>query len=60
MDRPATQSLAAIMSSPAPHQPSTPAASTPVKLPASEMHPSRYQLTTAAPSSGLTLGFHDI
>ncbi|KAJ1335090.1 hypothetical protein MN608_01825 [Microdochium nivale] len=60
MERPAAQSLATVMSSPAPHQPSTPAAATPVKLPASEMHPSRYQLTTAPPSSGLKLGFIDI
>lgn len=60
MDKPVTQSLDAAMSSPAPHQPSTPAASSPLKLPATEMHPSRYQLTTAAPSSGLRLGFTDI
>ncbi|KAH7038202.1 uncharacterized protein B0I36DRAFT_381262 [Microdochium trichocladiopsis] len=60
MDKPAAQSLDAIMSSPAPHQPSTPAAATPVKLAPSEMHPSRYQPTTAPPSSGLKLGFVDI
>ncbi|KAI1769009.1 hypothetical protein GGR53DRAFT_475349 [Hypoxylon sp. FL1150] len=55
----APQSLNTIQSSPMP-QPATPAAATPVKLPKSEMHPSKYHATTAAPSSSLKLGFTDI
>lgn len=47
----------AVMSSP---KPSTPAKATPVKLPMSEMHPSKTHQTMAAPSSGLKLGFIDI
>ncbi|KAH8673753.1 hypothetical protein BX600DRAFT_456120 [Xylariales sp. PMI_506] len=53
------QNLDAIMSSPLP-QPTTPASATPIKLPMSEMHPSKVHQTTAAPSSGLRLGFTDI
>ncbi|KAI0114874.1 hypothetical protein F4814DRAFT_417375 [Daldinia grandis] len=41
-------------------QPATPAVATPVKLPMSERHPSKVHPTTAAPSSGLQLGFVDI
>ncbi|XDG00765.1 hypothetical protein ABKA04_000380 [Annulohypoxylon sp. FPYF3050] len=41
-------------------KPATPAVATPVKLPMSEMHPSKVHQTTAAPSSGLNLGFTDI
>ncbi|KAI1777589.1 hypothetical protein F4818DRAFT_318871 [Hypoxylon cercidicola] len=55
----ATRRLQAIQSSPMP-QPSTPSVATPVKLPMSEMHPSKVHPTTAAPSSGLALGFTDI
>ncbi|KAI1078341.1 hypothetical protein F5B20DRAFT_225544 [Whalleya microplaca] len=40
--------------------PSTPAAATPVKLPMSEMHPSKVHPTMAEPSSGAKLGFVDI
>ncbi|ORY69755.1 uncharacterized protein BCR38DRAFT_334233 [Pseudomassariella vexata] len=54
-----TKSLDAIMSSPT-TQPTTPAAVSPVKLPKSEMHPSKFHPGTAAPSSGLKLGFADI
>ncbi|KAI1476021.1 hypothetical protein F4774DRAFT_394890 [Daldinia eschscholtzii] len=57
--KPATRRLDAIASSPM-HQPATPAVATPVKLPMSEMHPSKVHPTTAAPSSGLKLGFVDI
>ncbi|KAK7753497.1 hypothetical protein SLS62_004572 [Diatrype stigma] len=42
------------------HTPSTPATATPVKLPMSEMHPSKVHPTMAPPSSGLRLGFVDI
>lgn len=48
-----------ISSSPMPN-PSTPATGTPVKLPMSEMHPSKVHATMAPPSSGLRLGFVDI
>ncbi|KAI1800630.1 hypothetical protein F4811DRAFT_538086 [Daldinia bambusicola] len=57
--KPATRSLDTIASSPM-HHPATPAVATPVKLPMSEMHPSKVHPTTAAPSSGLKLGFIDI
>ncbi|KAI1467282.1 uncharacterized protein F4812DRAFT_432008 [Daldinia caldariorum] len=57
--KPATRRLDTIASSPM-HQPATPALATPVKLPMSEMHPSKVHPTTAAPSSGLKLGFVDI
>ncbi|KAI8963965.1 hypothetical protein F5Y11DRAFT_128624 [Daldinia sp. FL1419] len=53
------RSLDTIASSPM-RQPATPAVATPVKLPMSEMHPSKVHPTTAAPSSGLNLGFVDI
>ncbi|KAI1337912.1 hypothetical protein F5Y15DRAFT_407853 [Xylariaceae sp. FL0016] len=53
------KSLNAIMSSPMPH-PRTPSVATPVKLPMSEMHPSKVHQTMAPPSSGLKLGFTDI
>ncbi|KAH9898955.1 hypothetical protein F4778DRAFT_178628 [Xylariomycetidae sp. FL2044] len=53
------QSLNTIMSSPMPG-PKTPTAATSVKLPLSEMHPSKVHPTTAAPSSGLVHGFVDI
>ncbi|KAI1644509.1 uncharacterized protein F4817DRAFT_208695 [Daldinia loculata] len=55
----AAHSLDTIASSPM-HQPATPAVATPVKLPMSERHPSKVHPTTAAPSSGLQLGFVDI
>ncbi|KAI1653181.1 hypothetical protein F4813DRAFT_375731 [Daldinia decipiens] len=55
----AAHSLDTITSSPM-HQPATPAVATPVKLPMSERHPSKVHPTTAAPSSGLNLGFVDI
>ncbi|KAI1374982.1 hypothetical protein F4677DRAFT_150047 [Hypoxylon crocopeplum] len=55
----ATRSLATIAFSPM-HQPTTPALATPLKLPMSEMHPSKVHPTTAAPSLGLKLGFTDI
>ncbi|KAI0180184.1 hypothetical protein GGR52DRAFT_530170 [Hypoxylon sp. FL1284] len=54
-----TRTLNTIQSSPMPH-PATPSVATPVKLPMSEMHPSKVHATTAAPSSGLKLGFVDI
>ncbi|KAI1347629.1 hypothetical protein F5Y01DRAFT_294393 [Xylaria sp. FL0043] len=47
------------MSSPAP-EPATPSTAAPPKLAKSEMHPSKFHLTTAAPSSGLRHGFTDI
>ncbi|KAI0128730.1 hypothetical protein BJ170DRAFT_693553 [Xylariales sp. AK1849] len=53
-----TQSLDAIMSSPI--KPSTPVGAALVKLPMSEMHPSKVHQTMAPPSSGLKLGFVDI
>ncbi|RYP63455.1 hypothetical protein DL769_006953 [Monosporascus sp. CRB-8-3] len=40
--------------------PSTPSTATPVKLPMSEMHPSKVHPTMAPPSSGLEFGFVDI
>lgn len=40
--------------------PATPSVATHVKLPMSEMHPSKVHATTAAPSSGAKLGFVDI
>ncbi|KAI1143780.1 hypothetical protein F5Y05DRAFT_6158 [Hypoxylon sp. FL0543] len=55
----ASKRIGTIVSSPMP-QPATPAVATPVKLPMSEMHPSKVHHTTAAPSSGLKLGFIDI
>ncbi|KAI1268470.1 hypothetical protein F5Y18DRAFT_375502 [Xylariaceae sp. FL1019] len=51
--------LPTIMSSPAPH-PKTPSSASPVKVPMSEMHPSRVHPTTAPPSSALRHGFTDI
>ncbi|KAI1842819.1 hypothetical protein JX266_010995 [Neoarthrinium moseri] len=54
-----SKDLDTIMSSPVP-KPSTPASATPVKLPMSEMHPSRVHQTMAPPSSGLRLGFVDV
>ncbi|KAI1096369.1 hypothetical protein F5B19DRAFT_143775 [Rostrohypoxylon terebratum] len=59
----ATKRLDTIESSPmaqSASKPATPAVATPVKLPMSEMHPSKVHQTTAAPSSGLNLGFTDI
>lgn len=53
------QSLGTIMSSPMP-KPTTPASAAPVKLPMSEMHPSKVHQTMAPPSSGLKFGFVDI
>ncbi|KAI0007820.1 hypothetical protein F4779DRAFT_590333 [Xylariaceae sp. FL0662B] len=50
----------ATMSSPMP-QPSTPSTATPIKLPLSEMHPSKTHPTMASePSSAAKLGFADI
>ncbi|KAK8048396.1 hypothetical protein PG994_010126 [Apiospora phragmitis] len=45
---------------PSPPKPTTPSHSTPVKLPMSEMHPSKVHQTMAPPSSGLRHGFVDI
>ncbi|KAK3995969.1 hypothetical protein QBC44DRAFT_282808 [Cladorrhinum sp. PSN332] len=53
------QNLDAIVSSPI-RVPQTPGASSPIKPPMSEMHPSRVHNTMAPPSSGLRLGFTDI
>ncbi|KAK4231529.1 hypothetical protein QBC38DRAFT_495551 [Podospora fimiseda] len=53
------QNLDAIISSPI-RVPKTPGASSPIKPPMSEMHPSRVHATMAPPSSGLRLGFTDI
>lgn len=53
------RSLNAIMSAPMP-PPHTPGASSPIKPPMSEMHPSKVHPTMAAPSSSLRLGFTDI
>ncbi|KAI1502698.1 hypothetical protein F5X99DRAFT_378177 [Biscogniauxia marginata] len=53
------QKLATIMSSPM-HNPRTPSSASPIKLPMSEMHPSKVHPSMAAPSSGLRLGFADI
>ncbi|KAK4169495.1 hypothetical protein QBC43DRAFT_63281 [Cladorrhinum sp. PSN259] len=53
------QNLDAIISSPI-RVPKTPGASSPIKPPKSEMHPSRVHQTMAPPSSGLRLGFTDI
>ncbi|KAI0965049.1 hypothetical protein F4678DRAFT_476898 [Xylaria arbuscula] len=47
------------MSSPIPN-PATPSTTVPPKLAKSEMHPSRFHQTMAAPSSGLRNGFTDI
>ncbi|KAI8627374.1 hypothetical protein F5Y19DRAFT_442855 [Xylariaceae sp. FL1651] len=54
-----SRSHSTVMSSPT-HNPSTPSAATPVKLPMSEMHPSKIHRTMAPPSSGLRHGFTDI
>ncbi|KAI5864512.1 hypothetical protein GGS23DRAFT_619104 [Durotheca rogersii] len=54
-----TRRLDTIASSPM-AKPTTPSLATPVKLPMSEMHPSKAHPTTAAPSSGTKLGFVDI
>ncbi|KAI1194767.1 hypothetical protein F5X97DRAFT_335819 [Nemania serpens] len=52
-------SAGGIMSSPMP-APRTPSAAQPVKLPMSEMHPSRFHHSMAPPDSGLRNGFTDI
>ncbi|KAI0602959.1 hypothetical protein F4775DRAFT_531311 [Biscogniauxia sp. FL1348] len=59
-DQQPKQKLATVMSSSPAHHPTTPSAATPVKLPMSEMHPSKVHPSMAAPSSGLKLGFSDI
>ncbi|KAI1102973.1 hypothetical protein F4804DRAFT_247928 [Jackrogersella minutella] len=56
----AAHRLGPVAFSPVNTLPTTPAVATPVKLPMSEMHPSKVHHTTAAPSSGLKLGFSDI
>ncbi|KAK3682740.1 hypothetical protein B0T22DRAFT_293369 [Podospora appendiculata] len=58
-DNGVTAGLDALVSSPEP-APKTPGASSPIKPPRSEMHPSRAHQTMAPPSSGLRLGFTDI
>ncbi|KAK8081522.1 hypothetical protein PG996_000303 [Apiospora saccharicola] len=55
-----TPNIETIKSSPPKLKPSTPSRSTPVKLPKSEMHPSKFHQTMAPPSSGLRHGFVDI
>ncbi|KAK8114829.1 hypothetical protein PG999_006898 [Apiospora kogelbergensis] len=55
-----TKNLEVIRSSPPKPKPTTPSHSTPVKLPMSEMHPSKVHQTMAPPSSGLRHGFVDI
>lgn len=56
-----TQSLDAVMSSPIRPPPQTPSATSIIKPPMSEMHPSKvHPGTMAAPSSALRLGFTDI
>ncbi|KAK8139195.1 hypothetical protein PG984_002575 [Apiospora sp. TS-2023a] len=55
-----TPNVETIKSSPPKPKPSTPSRSTPVKLPKSEMHPSKFHQTMAPPSSGLRHGFVDI
>ncbi|KAI0480228.1 hypothetical protein GGR56DRAFT_625136 [Xylariaceae sp. FL0804] len=58
-DQQTTRSIDVVMSSPM-SVPRTPAAATPVKLPMSEMHPSKAHRTMGPPSSGQKLGFTDI
>ncbi|KAK8019266.1 hypothetical protein PG990_004404 [Apiospora arundinis] len=55
-----TKNVETIRSSPPKFKPTTPSHSTPVKLPMSEMHPSKVHQTMAPPSSGLRHGFTDI
>ncbi|KAK4188671.1 hypothetical protein QBC35DRAFT_186973 [Podospora australis] len=55
----AVQSMDAIVSSPV-RVPKTPGSSSPIKPPATEMHPAKFHATMAPPSSGLRLGFTDI